>query len=86
MGVGLSEEETLMVCAICRQGELEPGTATVTFERGGTTVVVRGVPARVCSVCGEEFVGEQATAGLLALADRAAREGVQLEIRQFAVA
>jgi YgiT-type zinc finger domain-containing protein len=75
-----------MVCAICRQGELESETATVTLERGGTTVVIRGVPARVCSVCGEEFVDESATTELLALADRAAREGVQVEIRQFAIA
>lgn len=86
MGAGLSEEAALMVCTICRQGELAPGTATVTLERGGTTVVIRGVPARVCSVCGEEFIDERTTAELLALADRAAREGVQVEIRQFAVA
>jgi YgiT-type zinc finger domain-containing protein len=37
-----------MNCAICRNGEMRPGKATVTLERDGTTLIVRGVPAEVC--------------------------------------
>ena len=43
-----------MKCVICKNGEVTPGTTTVTLERGQTTLVVKGVPARVCMTCGEE--------------------------------
>ena len=36
-----------MKCAICRHGETQPGTVTVTLERGGATVVIKEVPARL---------------------------------------
>jgi YgiT-type zinc finger domain-containing protein len=54
-----------MTCVICRQGETRPGKATVTLERGGATFVIRGVPARVCDNCGEEYLDETTTADLL---------------------
>ncbi len=38
-----------MKCLICKQGETRPGLATVTLERDGATLVIRGVPARVCA-------------------------------------
>ena len=54
-----------MKCIICRQAETQPGITTVTLERGGLIMVVKGVPARVCPTCGEEHVEEQVTARLL---------------------
>jgi hypothetical protein len=44
------------------------------------------VPARICENCGEEYVDEQTAARLLADAEQAARTGVEVEIRAFAVA
>ena len=75
-----------MKCVICEQGETRPGKATVTLERGGTTVVIRGVPARVCGDCGEEYVDERTTAELLQTADAAAQVGVQVDIRDYIAA
>lgn len=75
-----------MKCVICKNGEVTPGTTTVTLERGHTTLVVKGVPARVCETCGEEYVDEITTRTLLETADAAARTGVQVEVRQFAAA
>ncbi|MGH7938508.1 MAG: type II toxin-antitoxin system MqsA family antitoxin, partial [Bryobacteraceae bacterium] len=43
-----------MKCTICKKGETAPGTATVTLERGGLTLVVKDVPAQICDNCGEE--------------------------------
>ncbi len=46
-----------MKCPICRQGDTEPGTATVTLNRQHTTLVVKAVPASVCDNCGEDYLG-----------------------------
>jgi YgiT-type zinc finger domain-containing protein len=75
-----------MTCVICRQGETRPGKATVTLERGGATVVIRGVPARVCDNCGEEHLDETTTAELLETADAAAQAGVQVDVRDYVAA
>ena len=75
-----------MICAICKNGETQAGTATVTLERDGTTVVIKGVPARVCQNCGEEYVDEAIASRLLKTADDAARSGVQVDVRHYATA
>ena len=86
MGSGIQKEEGAMICVICKTGETQPGTATVTLERDGTTVVIKGVPARVCKNCGEEYVEENVTAQLLNTAEDAARAGVQVDVRTYAAA
>ena len=78
--------EASVKCVVYKEGELMPGTATVTLERGVTTVVIKGVPARVCGNCGEQYVDERTSQAVMNLAEGAARSGVQLEIREFAAA
>ncbi len=75
-----------MTCVICKQAEPRSGRATVTLERGPMTLVVRGVPARVCPNCGEEYVDERVAADLLKTAEEAARSGVQVDIREYVAA
>lgn len=75
-----------MECVICKNGEAQPGKATVTLERSATTLVVKGVPARVCANCGEEYVDEAIAAELLNTAEEAARAGVQVDVREYAAA
>ncbi len=75
-----------MRCVICKQADVEPGTATVTLERDGMTLVVKHVAARVCPNCGEEYVNEDAAARLMETAEQAARSGVQGDVREYAVA
>jgi YgiT-type zinc finger domain-containing protein len=75
-----------MRCPICHQGETRPGTATLVLERDALTMVVRHVPAEVCENCGEEYIGEAAAATALVQAETAAREGVTVEVREFAAA
>jgi len=75
-----------MKCIICKHGETRPGQATVTLERNGTTLVIKGVPANVCANCGEEYVDEGTTTRLLKTADEAARSGVQVDVREYAAA
>ena len=71
---------------ICRTGSTRPGAATVTLERDGLTLVVKGVPAHVCDNCGEEYVEEAATRQLLDLAEESARAGVKVEVREYVAA
>lgn len=75
-----------MKCVICKKGETKPGKATVTLERDGTILVIKGVPASVCENCGEEYVEGDITARLLKDAEEAVRAGVQVDIREYVAA
>ncbi|MBU6435245.1 MAG: type II toxin-antitoxin system MqsA family antitoxin, partial [Nitrospirae bacterium] len=71
---------------ICKTGETQPGIATMTLGRDGATVVIKGVAARLCKNCGEEYVGESVTARRLKTASEAVRAGVQVDVRTYAAA
>jgi YgiT-type zinc finger domain-containing protein len=86
VGTRLQEEETDVKCVICKNGETKPGKVTVTLERGSMTLVVKAVPAEVCSNCGEEYVDEETTARLLQTAEEADRLGVQVDVREYLAA
>jgi len=73
-----------MNCPICKQFAVEPGTATVTLERGGMTPVVKHVRARVCPNCGEEYIDEDAAEQVMETAEQAFRSGVQVDVREYA--
>jgi len=53
------------------------------LERGGATLVVNGVPARICDNCGEAYVDEEITRQLLGTAEAGLRAGVQVDMRDF---
>lgn len=72
-----------MKCVVCKQAETYPGKATVTLERDGVTLVIKGVPARICPNCGEEYVDQEITGRLLQAAEEAAQVGVQVDIREY---
>ncbi len=73
-----------MQCVICKQGETNPGQATVTLTRGESTIIVKQVPAEVCENCGEYYLSEGVTAKLLEQARRVLESGVEVEITRFA--
>ena len=73
-----------MRCVICKSGEIRPGTTTFTADREGKTLVVRGVPARVCSQCGEAYFDEATTKRLEEIAEQVRGTGVQLALHDYA--
>ena len=75
-----------MKCVICMQGDTQPGVTTVTLERGSLTMVIKEVPAQVCSNCGEAYVDGKAAKRLLKTAEKAAKSGAHVEIRSFEAA
>lgn len=72
-----------MRCVICKQAEVQDGFTTITLERDSLTLVVKRVPARVCPNCGEAYVAEEVSSRLLQVAETAAREGAQVDVRQY---
>ena len=75
-----------MRCLICKKGSTVPGTTTVTLERSGMIMVIKGVPAQVCKNCGEAYVDEKVASELLASAEKAAKAGAEVEIREYVTA
>ncbi len=45
-----------MKCVTCKTGDTSPGTTTVTYAEGTTTVIVKEVPAEICSLCGAYYL------------------------------
>ncbi|MBC8154810.1 MAG: type II toxin-antitoxin system MqsA family antitoxin [Bacteroidetes bacterium] len=75
-----------MSCVICQLGTTEPGLVTVTLERDGAILVVKDVPASVCTNCGERYFDAATTDRLLAAADRAFKQGAELEVTRLQTA
>jgi YgiT-type zinc finger domain-containing protein len=73
-----------MKCVICREGQTAPGQATVTLQRGESTIIFKNVPAQVCTNCGEYYLSESVTDQLLTRAEVAVQSGAELEILRFA--
>jgi YgiT-type zinc finger domain-containing protein len=72
-----------MNCIVCRHGDTQPGTTTVTFHRDGRTLVVNEVPAEVCENCGEAYVAEDVTAELLRMAAEARQAQAIVLVRDY---
>ncbi|MBK9162050.1 MAG: type II toxin-antitoxin system MqsA family antitoxin [Nitrosomonadales bacterium] len=73
-----------MKCPICRHGSTHAGVASITLERGYSTVMFKSVPAEICDNCGEVFHDAKVTKSLLEQADLAARSGVEIDVRRYA--
>ena len=70
-------------CRQCPEGTYEKGAVTEILERDETVVVVKGVPAHVCDVCGNSLLAAEEVDRLQALLERAEAEGVELESRRY---
>lgn len=75
-----------MQCVICKNGELRPGVTSVTLTRQNMTLVFKGVPARICDNCGEEYIDETTSERLLEIAEEAVKAGVQVDVRDYVAA
>ena len=73
-----------MQCVICKTGEVTDGKTTVTLQRGETTVVIKDVPAQVCSQCGEYYLSEEMAGKVMAMAEAAVSKGAEVEILRWA--
>lgn len=74
-----------MKCFICNQVDTVPGMTSVLLERGGMSLTVNNVPARVCPNCGEGYAEESVTANLLRQAEVMVRAGTKVEACEYAM-
>jgi YgiT-type zinc finger domain-containing protein len=58
VGTGLSEEETLMQCVICKSGTVKPGKVQAELKVDGDHLLVP-VVAEVCMECGEAYYSKE---------------------------
>jgi len=72
-----------MKCVICNQAETVPGMTSVLLERGQMTLTVNNVPARICPNCGEAYADETVTASLLREAEKMAKAGTKVDMREY---
>jgi len=49
-------------CVICKNGETIKGKMTVTLEKNGSIVLIKGVSANICNNCGECYLNKKTTA------------------------
>lgn len=67
-------------------GRTKPGRATLTFERGDATVVVKEIPGEVCDACGEANLTPETVRRLERIVDEAVASGVQVDVRRYLAA
>lgn len=75
-----------MRCIVCKHGETESGVTTLSVDRGGHVVVIRSVPADVCSTCGEEYLSAEVMKTLEAEVEQSERAGIEVAVRSFQAA
>ncbi len=61
-----------------------PAATSFMVERGAMTLVLKGVPARVCSQYGEAYFDETTTRRIEEIADRVHHAGVQVAVQDYA--
>jgi YgiT-type zinc finger domain-containing protein len=67
------------ICSICG-GQMRSGTTTFTAELGFGVVVIRKVPATVCSQCGADWIADDVAERIEALVDDARHKRLQVEV------
>lgn len=75
-----------MDCVLCKVGTTEKGHVTVTLEKGNSIILIKDVPAEVCSNCGHYYLSEAITAQVLLKGKEAIDKGAELEIIKLKVA
>ena len=74
---------TLDRCPLCG-GTKEAGMATFAVDLGSGVVVVRDVPATVCSLCGEEWIEDKVSELLENIVEDARQKHMLVEIASLA--
>lgn len=69
-------------CPLCG-GERKLGNTTYSVDLGFGVVVIRGVPAKVCNQCGEEWIENTAAKELEKIVENARLTHCQLEVISF---
>jgi hypothetical protein len=53
------------------------------LERGGSTIVLKGVPANVCDTCGEAYLDEEVSTDVYGRAEELVDAGAETVVQQY---
>lgn len=82
----LNQKRNNMECALCKVGNTENGKVTITLERDGSIVLIKDVPAEVCTNCGHYYLSEEITRLVMEKGNEAIANGAELEVLKLQVA
>lgn len=66
---GKRGKQKLKKCPLCG-GEMHEGITTAPFFIGEKIIVIKGVPAEICSECGESYIKSSVVEGIEKLLDQ----------------
>jgi YgiT-type zinc finger domain-containing protein len=75
-----------MECKLCAVGITEKGKVTITLEKDGAIVLIKDVPAEVCTNCGHYYRSEEITRLVMEKGNTAIENGAELEMFKLKVA
>jgi len=75
-----------MECTLCKTGTTVKGKVTITLERDGAIVLIKDVPAQVCTNCGHYYLSEEITRLVMEKGNTAIENGAELEVFKLQVA
>ena len=73
-----------MKCIIGKYEQTHPGLMTVSLERGESIVIIKKVPAEICSNCGEYYLSSAISEQILQKAEVAVNNGAEVEVIRYA--
>jgi len=75
----MKEKTNSGTCPFCK-GTKRPGTTTFTADLGFGVVVIRRVPASVCSQCGADWIDDEVAEQIERLVEQARVKRSQVEV------
>lgn len=72
-----------MKCVVCKSGETQPGTTTITLERHGFTLVMEEVPAEICTNCGEDYVEDTVAEEIMTIGEKMSNTRSKIEVIRY---
>lgn len=69
-----------MECTVCKNGEYKEGHTSTMFDKNGSIVIFKNVPALICDNCGAKLFDARVSAELLKQAKEARKNGAELEV------
>jgi len=66
-------------CPLCGGGKVQ-GTTTVTVDLGDALIVVRDVPATLCSLCGADWINDDTAQKVEDIVEDARKKHNQIEV------
>lgn len=75
----------MKTCPLCK-GSIVEGMGTFTVDLGEGIVVVRDIPAMVCSQCGEEWLSDTTAVKLETIVETARKKHVTVEVARWSEA